>query len=51
MLVIVTVIWEDKVLRVDVNTKRKQSHLKQILVTQHGLDRSYRLLFKVLYHF
>eukprot|EP00392_Amoebophrya_sp_AT5.2_P013458 g13581.t1 len=46
MLVIVTVIWDDRVLKVDVNTKRKQSHLKQILVKEHGMDRSYRLLFK-----
>lgn len=46
MLVIVTVIWDDRVLRVDLNTKRKQSHLKQILVKEHGLDRGYRLLFK-----
>ncbi|CAD7938291.1 unnamed protein product [Amoebophrya sp. A25] len=46
MLVIVTVIWDDRVLKVDVNTKRKQSHLKQILVKEHGMDRTYRLMFK-----
>ena len=45
-LCIVTVIWDQRVIKVDVNTKRKQSHLKQLLVKEHGLDRSYRLIFK-----
>ena len=46
MLVIITVVWDSKVIKVDVNTKRKTSHLKQILVKEHGLDRSYKLLYK-----
>ena len=46
MLVIVSVIWEERILKIDVNTKRKLSHLKQILVKEHGLDRSYKLVFK-----
>lgn len=46
MLVIITVVWDSKIIKVDVNTKRKTSHLKQILVKEHGLDRTYKLLFK-----
>ena len=45
-LVIVSVVWGNQVIKVDLNTKRKTSHLKQILVKEHGLDRKYRLLFR-----